>query len=78
MWKFTEPPNVNSFNCSYNAKLPENEFEVTLINKGDLIEIQHEALFLKVLNFKCPNPQMTNDLHALLEYRKLSLHYFSN
>jgi len=60
--------NVNSFNCSYNAKLPENEFEVTLINKGDLIEIQHEALFLKVLNFKCPNPQMTNDLHALLEY----------
>lgn len=60
--------NVNSFNCSYNAKLPENEFEVTLIKKGEVIEIQHEALFLKVLNFKCPNPQMTEDLHDLLEY----------
>lgn len=60
--------NVNSFNCSYNAKLPENEFEVMLIKKGDVIEIQHEALFLKVLNFKCPNPQMTDDLHDLLEY----------
>ncbi|WKK76546.2 YceI family protein [Marivirga salinae] len=60
--------NVNSFNCSYNAKLPENEFEVTLIKKGNVIEIEHEALFLKVLNFKCPNPQMTDDLHDLLEY----------
>ncbi|WP_375579809.1 hypothetical protein ABWH96_01640 [Marivirga tractuosa] len=60
--------NVNSFNCSYNAKLPENEFEVSLIKKGNIIEIQHEALFLKVLNFKCPNPQMTDDLHNLLEY----------
>ena len=60
--------NVNSFNCSYNAKLPENEFEVSLIKKGNVIEIEHEALFLKVLNFKCPNPQMTDDLHDLLEY----------
>lgn len=60
--------NVNSFNCSYNANLPENEFEVTLIQKGDVIEIQHEALFLEVLNFECPNPQMTDDLHDLLEY----------
>lgn len=60
--------NVNSFNCSYNAKLPENEFEVSLIKKGNVIEIEHEALFLKVLNFKCPNPQMTGDLHDLLEY----------
>jgi len=60
--------NVNSFNCSYNAKLPENEFEVTLIKKGNVIEVEHEALFLKVLNFKCPNPQMSDDLHDLLEY----------
>lgn len=60
--------NVNSFNCSYNAKLPENEFEITLKKKGNFIEIEHEALFLKVLNFKCPNPQMTDDLHHLLEY----------
>ena len=60
--------NVNSFNCSYNASLPENEFEVKLIRKGELIEIEHEALFLKALNFKCPNSQMTEDLHDLLEY----------
>lgn len=60
--------NVNSFNCSYNAKLPENDFEVSLIKKGNAIEIEHEALFLKVLNFKCPNSQMTHDLHDLLEY----------
>lgn len=60
--------NVNSFNCHYNAKLPGNEFEVTLIKNGNVIEIEHEALFLKVLNFKCPNPQMTDDLHDLLEY----------
>ncbi|WP_148230079.1 hypothetical protein [Marivirga tractuosa] len=60
--------NVNSFNCHYNAKLPENEFEVKLIKKGEVIEIQHEALFLKVLSFKCPHPQMTDDLHDLLEY----------
>ncbi|MGJ3234429.1 YceI family protein [Marivirga sp.] len=60
--------NVNSFNCSYNAKLPENEFELSLIKKGNVIEIEHEALFLKVLNFKCPNSQMTHDLHDLLEY----------
>ncbi|MGM0579935.1 MAG: YceI family protein [Bacteroidota bacterium] len=60
--------NVNSFNCSYNASLPENEFEVKLIKKGNVVKIQHEALFLKVLNFECPNPQMTDDLHDLLEY----------
>jgi hypothetical protein len=60
--------NVNSFNCSYNAKLPENEFEITLIRKGNIIEVEHKALFLRVLDFKCPNPQMTNDLHDLLEY----------
>lgn len=60
--------NVNSFNCTYNARLPENEFEVTVFKKGSDLEIQHEALFLKVLNFKCPNPQMTNDFHDLLEY----------
>ncbi|WP_296621746.1 YceI family protein [Marivirga sp.] len=60
--------NVNSFNCSYNARLPENQIEVTLIKNGNNIEIQHEALFLKVLNFKCPNPQMTDDFHDLLEY----------
>jgi hypothetical protein len=62
--------NVNSFNCSYNAHLPENEFEVSLIKKINSVEIQHEALFLKVLNFKCPNPQMTGDLHNLLEYEE--------
>ena len=62
--------NVNSFNCSYNAHLPENEFEVSLIKKIKSVEIQHEALFLKVLNFKCPNPQMTGDLHNLLEYEE--------
>ncbi|WKV13417.1 YceI family protein [Marivirga harenae] len=60
--------NVNSFNCSYRANLPENEFEVAIYQKGNEIEIQHEALFLKVLNFKCPNSQMTDDFHDLLEY----------
>lgn len=60
--------NVNSFNCSYNARLPENEFEVAVYKKGKEIEIKHKALFLKVLNFKCPNPQMTDDFHDLLEY----------
>jgi hypothetical protein len=60
--------NVNSFNCSYNARLPENEFEITIFKKGSDITIQHEALFLKVRNFKCPNPKMTDDFHDLLEY----------
>ncbi|WP_176223852.1 YceI family protein [Marivirga sericea] len=60
--------NVNSFNCSYNASLPAEEFEVQLSKNGESIEIEHEALFLKVLSFKCPNSQMTEDLHDLLEY----------
>jgi hypothetical protein len=60
--------NVNSFNCSYNASLPENQFEVTILEKGTELEIHHEPLFLKVINFKCPNPQMTDDFHDLLEF----------
>lgn len=61
--------NVNSFNCSYNASLPEDQFEVSFSKKGDDMEIKHQALFLKVTNFKCPNSQMTTDFHNLLSYR---------
>jgi len=60
--------NVNNFNCSYKADLPENKFEVKLIRKGGFIEIQHEPLLLEVRNFQCPHSQMTDDLHDLLEY----------
>jgi hypothetical protein len=60
--------NVNDFNCSYNASLPENEFAIKLIKKGDVMEVHHEALFLKVVDFECPHSQMTDDLHDLLEY----------
>lgn len=60
--------NVNSFNCNYNASLPEDQFEVSFSKKGDDMEINHQALFLKVTNFKCPSPQMTADFHDLLAY----------
>jgi hypothetical protein len=61
--------NVNSFNCGYNAKLPSNTFEVSVTKKANDFTIEHEALFLKVKDFKCSNSQMTYDFHELLEYQ---------
>lgn len=60
--------NINEFNCSYEASLPKEEFQVTLLRKEGVIEVQHEALFLKVVSFKCPNSEMTKDFHDLLRY----------
>lgn len=62
--------NVNSFNCTYNASLPKDSFKVSLTDNGRDIEFQHEALLLKVVNFKCPSSQMTNDLHQLLDFKE--------
>lgn len=62
--------NVNEFRCTYSAELPIEELEITYQQKGENFIIKHEALFLKVINFTCPNSQMTEDFHDLLDYEQ--------
>jgi hypothetical protein len=62
---------VNNFQCIYKAKFERDTFQVRAkrIDESKFV-LDESRIRFQVSQFACSNPQMTQDLHDLLKYKK--------